>query len=81
MLLAFKNYENPVNAAIQLLRQLNIKVTNSSVNEAILAHPDYPSLLCISDCLKQWQVENIAVRTAKNKTAVSNKILFAQTWG
>ena len=81
MLLAHKNYENPVNATIQLLRQLNIKVTNSSVNEAILAHPDYPSLLCISDCLKQWQVENIAVRTAKNKTAVSNKILFAQTWG
>ena len=68
MLLAYKNYENPVNATIQLLGQLNIKVTGSSVNEAILSHPDYPSLLCISDCLKQWQVENIAVRTAKDKT-------------
>ncbi len=68
MLTAYKNYENPVTAIIQLLQQLKVNVTDGSVNEAILSHPDYPSLLCISDCLKQWQVENIAVRTEKNKT-------------
>lgn len=66
MLTAYKNFENPVTAVIQLLQQLKVNVTDGSVNEAILSHPDYPSLLCISDCLKQWKVENAAIRVEKN---------------
>ena len=59
------HYEQPVSATIQLLKQLDVKVTNSSVNNVILSHPDYPSLLCISDSLTQWNVENAALTLDK----------------
>ncbi len=67
MLTTYKNYENPVTAVIQLLRQLKVNVTDGSVNEAILSHPDYPSILAVSDCLKQWLVENVAIRADKER--------------
>jgi uncharacterized membrane protein len=63
----FRSYEHPIIATIQLLRQLKVKVTDSSVNETILSHPNYPSLLSISDCLKQWQVENAAINVEKER--------------
>jgi len=44
-----KQFEHTVNVTIQLLNELKVKVTSSSVNEAILSHPNYPSLLSISD--------------------------------
>lgn len=46
---------------------MQVNVTGGSVNEAVLSHPDYPSMLAISDCLKQWKVENIAIRAEKDK--------------
>ncbi len=61
----FKNYEQPVFATIQLLNQLNIKVTSTLVNKTIQSHPDFPSLLSISDSLTEWNVENAAVKTDK----------------
>ncbi len=61
----FKIYDQPVSATIQLLDQLNIKVTNTAVNKTILSHPDYPSLLSISDSLASWNIENAAVKTDK----------------
>jgi len=60
-----KHYEQPVLATIQLLGQLNVKVTNPSVNNAILSHPGYPSLLSISDSLTKWNVENVALTLDK----------------
>lgn len=45
-----------------LLKQLNVRVTNTSVRESLLSHPDYPSLLSISEVLTGWKVENAALQ-------------------
>jgi uncharacterized membrane protein len=67
MLAIFNQHENPVTVTIQLLKQLKVKVTDYTVNEAILNHPDYPSILCISDALNSWHVENTVIRTENVK--------------
>ena len=60
MLALFNQYKNPVSATIQLLKQLHIKVTSTTVNETILNHPDYPGILSINDALNSWhQVTSI----------------------
>ena len=50
-----------------LLKQLCVKVTRTSIAEALQNHPDYPSLLSISDVLKQWKVNSTAIKADKNK--------------
>ncbi len=62
-----KNFEYPVNTTIALLRQLKVSVTNTTVNETLLNHPDYPSLLSISDALKQWNIETAAIKITEDK--------------
>ena len=52
-------YENTVAVLITLLQKLQVKVTNSTVNETLQQHPSYPSILSISDSLKKWSVDNI----------------------
>lgn len=54
----FKHYPSIVKATIEFLRLLHVKVNNSTVNEALQNHPDWPSLLCISDGLSKWSIEN-----------------------
>ncbi|MGI8952913.1 MAG: hypothetical protein ACR2FN_15175 [Chitinophagaceae bacterium] len=61
-MLTIENFEAPVSATIALLKQSKINVTGKTVNETLQYHPDYPSLLSISDSLKQWHVENAAVK-------------------
>jgi len=60
-------YENVVKVVISLLKSLNVKVTSQTVNESMQNHPDYPSLLCISDTLTQLKVSNAAIRYEKEK--------------
>lgn len=62
-----EKYESPVRATVALLRTLRVKVTDTTVNETLLNHPDYPSLLSISDALKRWKIENMAVKVEKEK--------------
>lgn len=54
----FNQYEPNVKATIHFLKLLNVKVTNTTVNETLQNHPDWPSLLCISDSLNKWNVPN-----------------------
>ena len=49
------------------LQQIPVRVTRSTVHTTLQNHPDYPSLLSISDVLKQWNVEALAVKTDKQK--------------
>jgi uncharacterized membrane protein len=63
----FNKFEHPVTASLALLQQLKVYVTNATVNETIQSHPDYPSLLSISDSLKKWHIENAAVRITEDK--------------
>ncbi len=50
-----------------LLQQLRVQVTHSSINNALLNHPDYPSLLSITDVLRQWNIASTAIRVDGEK--------------
>ena len=56
----FAQYQPNVKAAIAYLKLLNVKVNNSTVNETLQNHPDWPSLLCITDSFTKWNVPNAA---------------------
>lgn len=45
----------------RLLKLLNIKFTSKYLKDNILSHPDYPSLLSISDTLNKYNIETLAV--------------------
>ncbi len=53
-------YDPKVKATIAFLKKLGVKVNNATVNETLQNHPDWPSLLCISDSLNKWNIPNAA---------------------
>jgi protein-disulfide isomerase/uncharacterized membrane protein len=55
-------YETNVKAIIAFLRVINVKVNDHIVDETLHSHPEWPSLLCISDALSAWHVPNGAGR-------------------
>ncbi|MBS1747061.1 MAG: hypothetical protein JST21_12895 [Bacteroidetes bacterium] len=62
-MLNFLNQFDPsVTVTIQLLKNLNVKVTDFSVKETIERHPDFPSILSISDSLNSWHVDNKVIK-------------------
>lgn len=58
----FNRFEPNVRATIAFLKLLNVKVTDTTVDETLQNHPDWPSLLCISDSLNKWNLPNAAGR-------------------
>ena len=55
-------YESNVKATIAFLQLIKVKVNNATVNETLQNHPEWPSLLCISDSLKKWNIPNAAAK-------------------
>lgn len=51
-------YEPTVKAAITYLKLLGVKVNNGTVDETLRNHPEWPSLLCLSDSLNKWNIPN-----------------------
>ncbi|MDO7884248.1 vitamin K epoxide reductase family protein [Hymenobacter cheonanensis] len=47
-----------VNVTFRFLQLLGIKANSSTLNEVLQSHPDWPSLLCISDTLTNWNIPN-----------------------
>lgn len=62
----FNQYEPNVKACITFLQLINVKVNNATVNETLQNHPDWPSLLCITDSLNKWNVPNGAGKIGVN---------------
>lgn len=58
---------NASQVTIQLLKLFNIAVTRSTIIDTIEGHPDHPSLVSISDSLKRWKVNNMALQVNKDK--------------
>ncbi|WKB81842.1 vitamin K epoxide reductase family protein [Cellulophaga lytica] len=58
---------NYLDTTKKLLKLLSVKHTNTYIKDAILSHPDYPSLLSISDTLTKYSVENLAVKIDSEK--------------
>ena len=54
------SYPDEVKAVIRFINLHKVKVNRSAVNIVLQGHPDYPSLLCISDSLRKWKIPNAA---------------------
>lgn len=63
----FSSYKPNFKATIQYLKQLKVKVNRATVNETLQNHPDWPTLLCISDSLNKWNIPNAAGKMYVNK--------------
>ncbi len=44
------------------LKELSVKVTDTTLENALISHPDYPSLLSISDVLSDYGVTNVSFK-------------------
>jgi thiol-disulfide isomerase/thioredoxin len=51
-----------VKVTIQFLKLIGVEVNNDTVNKTLQNHPDWPSLLCISDSLSTWNIPNVAAK-------------------
>jgi uncharacterized membrane protein len=57
------NGDNCIAAVYRLLVELKVPVTKLGLSQYLQEHPDYPSLLSISDVLKEYKVNNVSFRT------------------
>lgn len=62
----FNQFEPNVKATIAFLKMQNVKVTDTTVNDTLQNHPDWPSLLCITDSLTKWGIPNGAGKIEPN---------------
>ena len=65
----FYQFDPNVNAAICFLKQLKVKVNSKTVNDTLQNHPDWPTLLCVSDSLGKWNIPNGAGKIEPEKIA------------
>ncbi|MDO5979787.1 cysteine peptidase family C39 domain-containing protein [Flavivirga spongiicola] len=54
--------DNCIQATKKILTSHDIKHTSKYLKDSILSHPDYPSLLSISDTLEKYYIETLAVK-------------------
>src|SRR5689334_6332295 len=59
--------ENYINTVHCLVKDLHVKVTGTTIARRLREHPDFPSLLSISDALNAWKIENLAIRIPADK--------------
>lgn len=57
----------PIAATAQFLELLKVKVSRTTLTEALLSHPDYPSLLSIIDSLGRWGLQTMGLKVAADK--------------
>lgn len=62
----FNEFAPNVKVTIAFLKMLNVKVNNTTVNDTLQNHPDWPSLLCIADALNKWGIPNGAGKLEPN---------------
>lgn len=68
--------------ALLLCKELHVPFTKKALTQAILFHPDYPSLLTVSDVMKDYGVENVSLRiTEISKLAKLPQPFVAQVLG
>lgn len=51
----------------ELSKLLGVQITQNSFKQSLEDHPDYPSLLSVSDVLDDFGIANVAVRTSAEK--------------
>jgi uncharacterized membrane protein/thiol-disulfide isomerase/thioredoxin len=63
----FTKQQNPEAAVNKLLKQLAVNIDPTAISAELDKHPDYPSLLAISDVLTSFGIENAAFRVEPEK--------------
>jgi uncharacterized membrane protein/glutaredoxin len=61
-MISFINLKNPDSVVVRFLKLSGIKIDSRSIVEELERHPDYPSLLAISDVLNNFAIHNRAFR-------------------
>ncbi len=59
--------DNCLTSTQKLISLLGIDYTQAYLEDSILSHPDYPSLLAIADTLGKYQIENLALKISIDK--------------
>ncbi len=54
--------KNALQAVEYLLWEFKVRVSAKGLKEDMIMHPEFPSMVSISDALAEWQVPNMAVR-------------------
>lgn len=54
--------KNAISAIDYIINSLKIRVTTKTLKETLYLNPNFPSLLSLSDVLKDWGVSNLATR-------------------
>ncbi|MFC1226221.1 vitamin K epoxide reductase family protein [Pedobacter sp. BG31] len=71
MLKIYKNLLGPQDNTLlvihNLLKTLKVTVTKTDLRKKLEQHPLYPSLLCVSDVLNYYKVENLTIRLKVEK--------------
>jgi uncharacterized membrane protein len=65
----FTKAQNPDAAVFKLLKSLSIGLDPKLISEELDKHPDYPSLLALSDVLWSFNIENAAYRVEPDNLA------------
>src|SRR5580704_15777590 len=63
-MLSLKKHTIPGAAVTKLLKYLEINIDADIINAELEKHPDYPSLLSVSDVLTTFNIENSAFRVS-----------------
>lgn len=58
---------NIVNAVRILVKHLKVKVSTTSIKKKLLEHPDYPSLLSVSDSLASWKIPSLSFKAKRSQ--------------
>jgi len=58
---------NLVSISCQFIKLLKINVTETSIQRELESHPDFPSILSLSDSLDKWNIENAALRLDRSR--------------
>jgi len=73
--------QNCEEIAIEFCKQLKVRATETSIKEDILQHPDYPSLLTLSDVLKNMKTDNMSLKTTVENLVNLPLPFVAQVYG
>lgn len=53
-----------------LIKELGVKVTDQTLKDKLEDHPDFPSIMAVSDCHNEWQVPNTAYHIPREEYKV-----------
>jgi uncharacterized membrane protein len=57
-----KHSQHCEDSTIYLIKSLGVKVTNNTIQKDLIEHPNYPSLLSISDVLNNYSIDSVAAK-------------------